>query len=249
MKKIIMGMILGSTAISSWAACNYDLNGTNAGTLAFPSVVNQKATYSIAATTTQLDYSAINSNFDPNATTITGDIQFVSNGIIAFELDTTVIPNDLPGTEGVMQSYVLMGLDANNKQHGLSIAYSNNTSVQNYKRAILIMQTGPNGSGNPTVLSVDVKPYSASTNQNIGVYINQNSNQYGLIINGVNQGYVGNFSSQIKKAIYQIGAATYKVPTSSTNIGKPLSMELITDHSKMKNAYPTGTTDICGNAI
>jgi len=249
MLKIFIGMILGGTAISGWAACNYDLSGTNADTLAFQSVINQKATYSIEPTATQLDYSAVNSNFDPNSTNITGDIQLPLNGIIAFELDSTVIPTDLSGTEGVGQGYTFLGIDTNNKPHGLSIAYSNNTAIQNYKRAILIMQTGPDGNGNSSLLSADVKPYSANAIQNIGVYINQNSNQYGLIINGVNQGYVGNFSSQLKKAIYQIRAATYKVPTNSTNIGKSLTMELITDHNKMKNTYPAGTKDICGNAL
>ena len=249
MKKIMMGMVLAGMSMSGWAACSYNLGGTMAGMLAFPSVTNQKATFVITPTTTQLEYAALNPNFDQNSMILSGDIQFVSNGIVAFELDSTVIPTDLPDPESIVQVYTFLGVDANNKPHYLSIAYSNNTAIQNYERSLVLLQSGPDENGNSKIITGDVKPYSADVKQNIGVYINQNSNQYGLIINDVNQGYVGSFSSQIKKGVFKISASIDKIPANSTNIGKPLSVELITDRSKMKNTYPTGTTDICGNVI
>lgn len=137
MKKIILGLLVGLVMTgSAFANCTYDMNGTDPSASAFPSVVNQKGTFSIKPTTTQLDYQAMNSNFNPNSPTLTGDIQLISSGITAFEFKTEVIPTDLPGTESIMQGYSFIGFDANNKMHALSLGYSNNTAVQNYKELL-----------------------------------------------------------------------------------------------------------------
>jgi len=253
MKRIILGMVLGFTLVEgAFAECTYSMNGVinEAGASGFPSIVGQKASYTLQATSGQINYRARNPNFDPKASVLSGYASLPENGISAFEFKSQVISYDLPGTENTMQAYTLLGVDESDKVHSLSITYSNNTSIQNYKRTLLIMQYGPSSTGQGVEIKhIDVKPYSDNAIQNLGVYLNQNTSKYGLIINNVDEGYVGTFSNKIRKVVFQYEGSIANVPTTSTNIGKPLSMELITDHARMVSSFPAGAKDICGNTI
>jgi hypothetical protein len=68
-------------------------------------------------------------------------------------------------------------------------------------------------------------------------------------VNGVNKGYLSNYNLPVINSFFMIAAALNGISPNSPNIGKEVSIELITDATKMTQSYPTGTTDICGNAI
>lgn len=37
--------------------------------------------------------------------------------------------------------------------------------------------------------------------------------------------------------------------SNSSSLGKEISYEIVSDHSKLQFTYPTGTTDICGTPL
>ncbi|MDC5040371.1 DUF4882 domain-containing protein [Acinetobacter baumannii] len=86
----------------------------------------------------------------------------------------------------------------------------------------------------------------------IGIYINQNTKQFGFIINGIDQGYKGTLPSALKNIGFDIfnSASSDKNGDFSDKLtGLEFSSELITDRNALQFTYPQGTTDICGNII
>ncbi|OTG67668.1 DUF4882 family protein [Acinetobacter silvestris] len=83
--------------------------------------------------------------------------------------------------------------------------------------------------------------------QQIGIYINQNTKQMGVIYNGVNKGYISTHPQKIANLSFEMNMSSYGVEATSPNIGKDLSVDLITDKSKFSFIYPVGTKDICNN--
>lgn len=94
-------------------------------------------------------------------------------------------------------------------------------------------------------------PLTSTTDgyQKIGIYVNQDTKQVGVIYNGVNKGYVSTNPSKINSLAFTNGMAYYGTDSTSPNIGKVHSVELITDKNQFQFTYPTGTKDICGNVI
>lgn len=80
--------------------------------------------------------------------------------------------------------------------------------------------------------------------QHIGFYINQNNHQIGLIINGINKGYIAMLSSKLKNIGFFIPFEYGYIDSEFLN--KEISAELITDRNKLQFTYPLGTMDICG---
>lgn len=80
--------------------------------------------------------------------------------------------------------------------------------------------------------------------QHIGFYINQNDHQIGLIINGINKGYIAMLPSKLKNIGFFIPFEYGYIDSEFLN--KEISAELITDRNKLQFTYPLGTMDICG---
>ena len=125
--------------------------------------------------------------------------------------------------------------------------YMNESSRNEFRIDALVNGVKPENSKSLVSL-LSFKPQKNTDGyQNIGIYINQNSQQIGLIANGVNHGYVYNYPSKLKNIYFSFIALHRDI--SAIDINKEFSIELITDAKKLKNNYPTGTTDICGTKI
>ncbi|KRI62318.1 hypothetical protein APC62_07425 [Acinetobacter pittii] len=104
------------------------------------------------------------------------------------------------------------------------------------------------GVGNPTPKYQSFETLNSGSNR-IGVYINRQSKQIGYILNGVNKGYKWTFTDPINNISFALLNGFSGFTASSSNLGKEVTMELITDHSLLQYTYPTGATDICGNSL
>ncbi|MEO4149235.1 DUF4882 family protein [Acinetobacter pittii] len=104
------------------------------------------------------------------------------------------------------------------------------------------------GVGNPTPKYQSFETLSSGGNR-IGIYINRQSKQVGYILNGVNKGYKWTFTDPINNISFVLINGFSGFTNSSSNLGKEVTMELITDHSLLQYTYPTGATDICGNSL
>ncbi|MGN8009416.1 DUF4882 family protein [Acinetobacter sp. 22301] len=104
------------------------------------------------------------------------------------------------------------------------------------------------GVGNPTPKYQSFETLNSGSNR-IGVYINRQSKQIGYILNGVNKGYKWTFTDPINNISFVLINGFSGFINSSSNLGKEVTMELITDHSLLQYTYPTGATDICGNSL
>lgn len=249
-KILILGLItLGTTNIH--AACLYDLKGKDTFTsspvpLMFPNINNQKLSYKILNNSQQITYSAVNSNFKFNNEIPQGSLSLPNSGVVALELNTGVLANELIGKNNDAKGFNILAFDEQNKTTALSITYGNNSAIQNYKKPLLILLVEPINNSNEITYSY-LQPYNNNSKQNIGLYLNQSSNQIGLIINKQNLGYVATLNSKIKSITVQANALFSGFEASSIYLNNELNLELVTDKSKFTNTFPTGTKDICGN--
>ncbi len=85
--------------------------------------------------------------------------------------------------------------------------------------------------------------------QRIGFYFDQDAKKIGIIVNGVNKGYLANYSEGFNHFAFAALGGQAGMNSSSANINKEVSAELVVDHSKLQFNYPSGTKDICGNAL
>lgn len=254
MKKIILGTIIGAASIgSTFAACTYNFDATasqidqiHPSVQRFPNVSNQKVGFNIVADTGTKSYVAYSSAYAANTISgnTAGDISTPSSGVFAYEYKFKVPTNLLASNEG-LAFFPILAVSTYNSYQGdsLAIVYTNNVSTNPNKNEFKIYK---NFSGGGYALPVAT---TSSGYQNIGFYVNQNTNQVGVIFNGVNYGYVIPFQSGFNKFLFANAGAQYQFANNSSSLGQEVSVELITDHTKLQNTYPTGTTDICGNTI
>ncbi|WP_111859373.1 DUF4882 family protein [Acinetobacter sp. CFCC 10889] len=257
MKKISLFLsVLLLNIGSAYAACSYDLNGVvpNDSTFQkYPLINNQKVSYKILNSNTEIKYAAIPSAFGINSTNqLTGLFPLPNTGVFGLEFNTTTIPTTLTASK-ILQGYQLMMMDSNNKMHSLIITYVNNGALSdqnNNKNVVFILATSPKAGATSTEADAiygHAQPISSSSIQNLGIYINQNTNQLGIIINKQNLGYVGSFSSKLKSLTYSPVVQFQGFSSNSPYINKDYIQEIITDKSKFTNTFPTGTKDICEN--
>ena len=246
MKKLTIAILIGLMSASGWSACTYSLDVTQAtldanqpGSKVFPIRNNQKSSFLISPTNGQTPkYVAVDNNsFTQQSLAL---INPPINGLFAYEFKIKIPTYNLQSGEG-LTFFPIMGTGVNggNNTQGIVMSYLNDSTMNVFS---LNNSNGRNG----IIFSPQT---TASGYQTLGIYVNQDSKQVGYILNGVNQGYVYNYS-QIATG-YKFGyiASLNGFNSSSPNIGKEISIELITDATKMTQTYPTGTKDICGNTI
>ena len=259
MKKLKLAVLLSLSVICTqgFALCRYDLEGFlsdpyNPVAQKFPTVSGQKVSYKILNTTSPITYSANHSTLEMTNNTITeGGLTLPPSGIVGFELNTDVIPTELTNARKNGKSYGILLQDKDKNVHSILVIYGNSSSLtdqDNLKNMvlILIMSTDPNTKEVQGLYSY-VKPIEGIPQQNLGIYLNQNSNQIGLIVNKNNLGYVATLLSKPKDFTISLEAGFSGFEANSPYLNKTMSLELVTDKSKFKNTYPTGTKDICGN--
>lgn len=253
MKKILLGLMIGTISTSGWSVCNYSLNATQqdlqaGGANRFQSVLGSKVSYR-----TQLGdkvYAAMSKtisdrilNAPPNTQIVNGDRNLTTNGIKVFEYKIK-LPQVLGN--GMMLNMFpagAMGKMENGDGLAIMIMYQKLGATNSFY--ISTMESGTNNSvGTPIVLQPQ---NTVDGYQHFGIYFNQNSQQVGVIFNGVNQGYTHSYSSKLKNIYFMIGSNYTGVTAQDAD--KELSVELITDKALLKKNYLTGATDICNVPI
>lgn len=165
-------------------------------------------------------------------------------GVFAFEIKFKVPTSPLNNGEQLLFFPIGgVGTNAGIQAHASISVYLNRTDTGESTNKLFIGDSNAS-----TILEIPIGN-TVDGYQHLGVYYNQSSRQVGYIFNGVNKGYLDSYSQVIKKYGYTLGAVITGFTPTSHNIGKEISIELITDAAKMTQTYPTGTKDICGNTI
>ncbi|MBJ8417471.1 DUF4882 family protein [Acinetobacter courvalinii] len=259
MKNIILGtIIITSTIGNCFAACTYNLDATTAEiealpstipTTKFPTITNQKSSFLIPSfqpnsNTVQM-YMGTSSDIAKkiliNSQNIISDKSIGTSGEYAVEF---LIDNFIktPSTNG---SYISMGYGFLLSNTSKSIKGGTINLVNEPRNGINLNVSLPREDGNGE--NSYTYPISSipATGLRIGLFINQNSKQIGLNINGVNKGYIDSFSTTPTKIGFIAYGVAMAFGAGDPNIGKTISGELITDKSKMTLNYAAGTKDIC----
>ncbi|RYZ87680.1 MAG: DUF4882 domain-containing protein [Moraxellaceae bacterium] len=92
-------------------------------------------------------------------------------------------------------------------------------------------------------------PVTTGTYQRLGLYINQSTQQVGVIFNGTNYGYIGSFANKASALAFGVSILENAIASNSSTLGTTISYELITDGSQLSFSYPTGSKDVCGNTL
>ncbi|MEI1679987.1 DUF4882 family protein [Acinetobacter baumannii] len=257
MKKIILATVIGFSGISSaLAECTYSFDATltqlqslgNTSVQKFPTITGNKFSYKTSQQSPiYMAYSqdyltrALAAN-DPQASLYTrGDKILPTTGIIAFEykikvptLGNTGYVNIFPALSG--------GIMQNGKAVHFIVAYQHGPTTNNF-----YIQTTSNDSALVTNGFSLPSEVTSDGYQKIGIYINQNSNQVGLVFNGVNKGYFATFPSKLDNLYFSLTSNYFDL--AATDVNKDVSVEFLLDQSKITQTYPTGTKDICGVAL
>ncbi|WP_353159739.1 DUF4882 family protein [Acinetobacter guillouiae] len=269
MKKLTIALATGLVSMSGWSACtyNFDASLSQIQTLAgysvpnlalFPQNSNQKIGLSLqsvlpagSAGDVMVYYSTssayANNSIEylkTNSGTL-GDKTLPSTGMVAIEFNYKV-PSTL--SQGGLSTPISFGGNMENgKMFQVATFYTNgndgNNSFNKFWFSLIaegVTQVNLNNLNGSQVSN-------SSLPQKIGIYVNQSSNQIGLIVNGVNQGYVYTLPSKAKNFGVMLNALSQNI--ASVDANKQFSVELITDSTKMTQTYPTGAKDVCGNTI
>ncbi|WP_343579489.1 DUF4882 family protein [Acinetobacter sp.] len=258
MKKIFFGTVLLTAAIYQpvFAQCNFSFNATQAQiqqaypnssstNLRFPSINGMKASYTVAANpdmATKINYFALN-----------GDgykFSLPQTGIIAYEYQFKVPTSVITG-EGniVFLPTIGRGVGEDQIPFSVMIVYANNfDSTQNQNNIAVGIYNYNNGSGSTSGQAFNVSN-TPNGYQRLGIYINQDTKQVGVIFNGVNAGYIGTASTKPVNYYFEMNLGQYAIPAGNAVIGQEISQELILDKSQLQFKYPVGTKDICGAVL
>lgn len=178
--------------------------------------------------------SAVDNSYSPN--------NFPNSNIVATEFVINTI-GGLNAQENASTSVVFGSKENANTLNGVWLMHSRNSNTNTFDLMVIPMGTliGPSNT------------YTQNLNNlnsfRLGVYINKQTKQIGLIVNGQNQGYLWNINGSYQNLEFALISEYKNFLSDSSNLGKEISIEVISDHSSLQYAYPTGTTDICGNTI
>lgn len=257
MKNIILATIMGFSGISSvFAECTYSFDATlaqlqslgNTSVQKFPTIIGNKFSYKTSQQSPI--YMAYSQDYlsrflaanDPSAMLYTrGDKAIPTTGVIAFEYRIKV---PTLGNTGYVNIFPALsaGIMQNGKAVNFIVAYQHGPTTNNF-----YIQTTSNDSAlvsNGFNLAPEV---TSDGYQKIGIYINQNSNQVGLVFNGINKGYFATFPSKLDNLYFSLTSNFSDL--AAIDVNKDVSIEFLLDKSKITQSYPTGTKDICGVAL
>ncbi|ENV07521.1 hypothetical protein F966_03378 [Acinetobacter higginsii] len=270
MKKIILGTFISVMITgSSFAACTYNLDATNAQLEQLQPSISQK--FSFVNTTAQQVTQTINTfsgkyiflagsnlgvqkllNFPLNPqTTVFGDKILPQSGIPVFEYQ---LNNFVPQLTGIERQVVKSGL--------IVYAGTHDGSIQNIVINATVDNINDPSFGQNSVLNLNFFNFNTnnsasfsypvtlplSSSFKLGFYINQDTQQIGFNLNGINKGYLFSVDKKIEQ-ISILPRADIEVPAGSTAIGQNVSGTLATNSTNITLSYPSGAKDICGTTL
>lgn len=188
------------------------------------------------------------------------DKPITSQNIFAqeFIFDVSNLPTNLGNTSQTYEyGFVLSGSSQVKNELSINMAFTKMNNYPGYANGdylgILGVTNTSDGNGKITFGTADRKfhPVQIPTNGKVrlGIYINQNTKQVGYIINGINYGYLNILMENKLSNISYLGVINQDRFANSTLTGKTAGLQLITDKSQLQFAYPSTTTDICGNIL
>ncbi|MCX5466226.1 DUF4882 family protein [Acinetobacter nematophilus] len=253
MKRLTIAILTGLMSASGWSACNFNFDTTSAfltfyrpGYVDFPSLVGQTTSASIEPTTSLLNVKKYLAGNAKDIAYLKKGIVLQPQGIFAFEYKFKVPATALPNNEFLTTSlnkavmYYFTGIPL--PPINYLVEYQNNAGEFTNNVGFVLNMFG-GGISFPVTSTPDGY-------QRIGIYINQDAKQIGVIYNGVDKGYFPNGAPVKIKSITFENAMEYGgINSNSPTIGKDVSIELITDKNQFQFTYPVGTMDICGNSI
>ena len=254
------GIIIGSIFMSAFFAqpsiaapscgCTYPLDATAAqysafGATPFPGISGQTTRHHVldAGGGSVTSYHA----FSSSAVTAIGggqqgDITLPSSGIVAFEMEISDYLSTTP-SDSYDESITLQirsGVD-------ILAAVGHQAVHPPYAgpRTVAVLLDGATAVGSEETGTA----LPLSDTFRYGIYFNMDTLKMGYTINGVDKGYLaGNIPTGITKVAIVVAGTTY-APSSEIVLGELVRTSLMTDASVMNQPYPSGTMDICGNAI
>lgn len=269
MKRMIFGLMINSICISSWAACSYDFDATNTEIqqmIGNPIPLAKKFPYLNGATASFLlenssyQYHASTSSFAQsyknyiNGTnnTILGDKNLSSTGMYAVELKIDNFADIPIGSHSGNQSgvytlgYNFYGIKNGNLKYGGFVWLTNSDDTKTKKVYVSFSDLG---AGINYEKEFDIA-YSSANNYKIGLYLDQDSKQIGINLNGIDKGYINNtpLSDSATQISFQMFGLVGGYPTSLIGTYQPTET-LIFERSQMTLNYSSNTKGICENTI
>ena len=257
MKRIVIGLLAGLVSISGWSACTYNLDATQTqitgamnGASVFPSIVGSKASFTFTPNSGDKIYAAISGVFSNSLAQFktsfwktTGDKLIPTTGTLAFEFKIKVPTHTLPTGETLILFPIGVSgtTQGNNNSFMIMITQGNNN---NDPDTAFHVAAGAYGSAQQLTF-----PLVATGYQKFGFYINQDLKKIGLTVNGVNVGYVGEYTNVATNFATDFTALVKPLASNASIIGETSSFEIITDHNNLTEPFPLGAKDICGNTI
>ena len=189
------------------------------------------------------------------------DTSVSTSGIVVLESTINVanLNIDLGAvTDSYEFGYSLIGSSQQKIELGLDIVYgkyNNNMAIQPNGDYIYITLGSfkPDGNGFTTFNELTRKFHKITIpidgKIKVGIYVNQTTKQVGYIVNGVNYGYLNIILGNAISSIGYSASINQNSHANSLLIGKNVTLQLITDHSKMQLTYPSGAKDICGTVL
>ncbi|ENU24182.1 hypothetical protein F993_01498 [Acinetobacter proteolyticus] len=261
MKKIFLGALIGVASIGSTLAaeCTYNFNANqtqidavSSGAVQFPNINGQKVSLTFQASNTNKLYVAASSAFGNNrisqSTKNVGDIALNQSNLIAYEMIVKA-PNVVLSGNSIVTLFPAAFFGTKNGEHVLINMIANLNNIPAAPDQIISAWQITDRSNSQTLNEGAISNIDLSNGVRMGFYINQQTQQVGVILNGSNLGYVGTYSTKPTEGYFVASLGVQNIPSTSNIVGKEFSIELITDRTKLQNVYPTGTKDICGNTI
>ncbi|WP_023269647.1 DUF4882 family protein [Acinetobacter gyllenbergii] len=260
MKKIILGiLIIAIPAMHTFAACIYNfdanqtqLNAVSSGSLPFPTISGQKVSLTISPTTGSKRYVAASGNFGNKQLSqpgkMIGDVALSQSNIIAYEMIVKV-PNVVLSNNSIIGLFPFTFFGTKEDKHVLSNSIMSLNNIPEVPNQILSAWQSRDLSNSALIGENAIDNNALNNGVRLGFYINQQTQQIGVISNGTNYGYVGSYSTKPNEGYFLAQIAVQDIPSNSAMVGKTFSLELVTDRTKLQNTYPTGAKDICGNTI
>lgn len=252
MKKYLISSALMSvlTVGQAMAACPYSLDATASdytaiGLTPFPSINLTMQDGSYAVSTTSTTRAALSHAL---ATTGVGDATVPSSGIFAFENYLVNFPSTTPQNGGMLNAGLTALLNSSTENIQLS-AYLISASILSPNTSLNVVVY------NPATAQIDSQSYPVSlpisSSFRVGFYVNQSSKQIGVIVDGVDKGYLSfTFQNTIQKIGFQpFSFSNSSIHSSDAVIGQTVKTRLVTDAAQVGLTYPSGAKDICGNTI
>jgi hypothetical protein len=203
-------------------SCSYALNddGTVAAMFGGVAFDSYDATRQIVTHTYQSGIAA--NRVGLQSTFLTGEAY---SGTVAMEVHIS-IPSAISASN---QDVAFVAADTTALQAGGIIIRSNGEVIETISGSEVVIASGVAQNGSV-----------------IGLYVNNATGQCGATVNGIDYGYLGSIGPAGDSYSFYLSSSN---PNSASDVGKTITLTLVSNASDMTQPFPAGAKDPCGNTI